>query len=130
VNLLRRKSIDRDEYVAGDRFARWFALAHLDPLKAADMARPFVDGGGKIPELSSRNAAARIEIARAIRYVGGLDSPGGSCLWHALGLQQSLRKWCEEQPRAARNIKGNGATSVLIMTLGLLARMPWKGPYE
>jgi hypothetical protein len=129
VELERRDAINADERLAGERFATWFRLAALDELRAADLSRPYVDGGGKISELSRRNYEARKEIDKAIRFVGGKGTRLGSCLWHVIGLDQSLTKWAENQSKTAR-VHRLSATGVLISALERLARMPWIGPFE
>jgi hypothetical protein len=130
LDLERRGSIKADERLAGERFATWFRLAALDELRAADLARPYVDGGGKIAELSRRNNEARKEIDKAIRFVGGKGTKMGSCLWHVIGLDQSLKTWAAEQSKIVGNVHRLGATGVLISALERLARMPWIGPFE
>jgi hypothetical protein len=127
VRMEGNNRINRDERVAGERFRDWFRLAQLDSLKAADMARPYVDGGGAIPELEPHNERARNEITRAIRWVGGIGSSAGSCLWHVIGLDESLRKWAILQ---SRSLDHKGAAVILAIALERLARMPWRGPHE
>lgn len=131
-SLLKRNTITGDEWVAGYRFRAWFRLAELDQLRAADMGRPFIDGGGRAPEMSANAVRGRREIDRAIRYVGGIGSSSGSCLWHIIGLDHSLRRWVEEQPETAqrRHFNHNGALGVLITALETLSRMSWIGPHE
>src|SRR5215470_4469683 len=64
ADMQRRGTISEDERLAGERFATWFRLAEMDQLRAADMARPYVDGGGKILGLSSKAERAREEISK------------------------------------------------------------------
>jgi hypothetical protein len=130
VDLERRGSISADQRLAGERFAIWFRLAALDDLRAADFSRPYVDGGGKIAELSRRNHEARKEIDKAIRFVGGKGTKMGSCLWHVIGLDQSLRVWATEQSKTVGKVHRLGATGVLVSALERLERMPWIGPFE
>jgi len=131
-SLLRRKAITADEKLSGERFYLWFRLAELEQLRAADIARPYIDGAGAIPELSPRNERARKDISKAIRYVGGIGSVHGSCLWHVIGLDQSLRRWCQEQAKTSsgRILHHGGAAGVLVSALERLSRMPWAGPNE
>ncbi len=130
-SLLARGSITKEEAVAGLRFRAWFRLGQLDALQAADWSRPFVSGGKRAPELSASSERARREIAKAIRWVGGATSSSGSCLWHAIGLDQSLRSWIIEQHKASsRCVHQAAATGVLVVALETLARMPWRAPNE
>lgn len=126
--LRDRNRILDPEYIAGDRFRSWFRLAQHERLKASDMARPYIDGGSKIPEPYG-NERARKETDKAIRWVGGYASSSGSCLWHVIGLDYSLRKWALEQARF-RMIGHLGASGILIAALESLARMSWYGPGE
>ena len=127
--LLARGSITKKEVVAGHRFRAWFQLSQLDALQAADWSRPFVSGGKRVPELSVSSERARREIDKAIRWVGGVGSISGSCLWYVIGLDQSLRSWAVEQREAtSRRVHQAAATGVLVVALETLARMPWKAP--
>ena len=132
MSLLARGSITKEEAIAGQRFRSWFHLGQLNALRAADLSRPFVTGGKRAPELSVDSERARREIDKAIRWVGGAASSSGSCLWHVIGLEQSLRRWCREQAQTSsgRVLHHTGAAGVLISALECLSRMPWRGPYE
>jgi hypothetical protein len=104
---------------AGEDFRARFAVAQLDPLRAADMERT---GGGQ----ASDGPGLRIEAARRwiwdkIQTVGGISSPAGSCLWHVLGWQRSLKEWAIEQGWAGRRISQEAASGILVAALGMLA---------
>jgi hypothetical protein len=129
--LLRRGAITNEEKRAGERFRAWFTLAQLDPLRAADFARPYVDGGRALTE--PRSDRARREIDKAIRWLGGRGSWQASCLWHMVGLDQSLREWTQQQSKTAQTARIMGhrdGVGVLIAALETLARMDWLGPDE
>jgi hypothetical protein len=130
ADMQERGTITDQEKLAGDRFRAWFCIGKLDGLCAADMAKPIVDGGGRVPDVQFRAEYARSEIDRAIRWVGGRDSPSGSCLWHIVGLDESLRGWSELQRHNSRNINHINASGILVVALEKLARMPWRGPWE
>ena len=57
---------------------------------------------------------------RAIQVVGGIASPAGSCLWHVLGWQQSLKEWAIEQGWSGRRVSPEAASGILIAALGAL----------
>lgn len=129
--LLRRGAITAEEKRAGERFRAWFMLAQLDALRAADFARPYVDGGRAFTE--PQNDRARREIDKAIRWLGGRGSWQASCMWHVVGLDQSIRQWTQEQSKTAQNARimsRQDGSGVLIAALETLARMPWIGPNE
>src|SRR5882672_1149537 len=119
----RRGSITAGMRQAGEDFRARFAVAQLDPLRALDLShlrlgerslRP--DGGG--PGL--RIEAARGAVWRAIQAAGGLGSPGGSCLWHVLGWERSLKEWALEQGWSGRRVSQESASGILIAGLGAL----------
>lgn len=119
----RRGSITATMRQAGQDFRRCFAVAQLDPLRAVDWSRPRQaqvarhDGAG--------DAGWRIEKARefvwhTIRAVGGLGSPGGSCLWHVVGWGRSLKEWALDQGWSGRRVSQESASGILIAVLGAL----------
>jgi hypothetical protein len=52
---------------------------------------------------------------------GGADSAGGSCLWHVLGLECSLREWATRQGWSGRAVHHVQAQGILLTALGVLA---------
>ncbi len=119
----RRGSITAAMRQAGEDFRHRFALAQLDPLRALDLSRLSLGDkparrGDHAPGL--RAEAARIAVWRAIRAVGGIASPGGSCLWHVVGWERSLKEWAHEQGWAGRRVSQEAASGILVATLGAL----------
>jgi hypothetical protein len=119
----RRGSITAGMRQAGEDFRRRFALAQLDPLRALDLARLSLGDkpasrGDHAPGL--RVEAARNAVWRAIRAVGGIASPAGSCLWHVVGWERSLKEWAQEQGWAGRRVSQEAASGILIAALGAL----------
>lgn len=119
----RRGSITPEMRQAGEDFRARFAAAHLDPLRALDYSRlrdgaAARHGGGEEP--GSRVESARREAWHAILAVGGLGSPGGSCLWHVIGWEQSLKGWALEHGWSGRRVSQEAASGILIAALGAL----------
>ena len=121
--MQRRGSITAGMRQAGDDFRARFALAQLDPLRALDPShlrlgerrpRPANDG----PAL--RIEAARTAVWRAIQAVGGIASPAGSCLWHVVGWERSLKEWALEQGWSGRRVSQESASGILVAALGAL----------
>jgi hypothetical protein len=117
--LERRGAITAGMRDAGDQFRVYFRTAHLDPLRAANLLRtPSAvrrsDGSGAAIEY------ARRRVAEAITAVGGLGSPGGACLWHVVGLEQSLKEWALGCGWSGRFVAQEAATGILIAALGAL----------
>jgi Domain of unknown function (DUF6456) len=115
----RRGAITASMRQAGEDFRRAFQRAHFDPLHAADLKRvPGGYVGDEGPGLCVQ--AAREKVWRAICAVGGLASAGGSCLWHVVGLERSIKEWALEQGWAGRRLSQETASGVLIAALGAL----------
>lgn len=116
--MWRRGTITAEMRLAGEDFRDEFRVAHLDPLHAAAL--------GRLPGMATVEFGRRIELARrrvaeAIRAVGGLTSPGGSCVWHVLGEEQSLRQWAIETGWRRQKVSIHEAAGILRAALGVLA---------
>ena len=119
----RRGSITATMRQAGEDFRARFAVAQLDPLRALDLshlriAEPRLrrDNDGPGPRIE----AARGTVWRAIQAVGGIASPAGSCLWHVLGWERSLKEWAQGQGWSGRRVSQETASGILIAALGAL----------
>jgi hypothetical protein len=53
--------------------------------------------------------------------LGGISSPAGSCVWHVVGLQRSVREWAIRQGWGGRRVRQEQAQGILIAALGVLA---------
>jgi hypothetical protein len=87
--MLRAGTIDQAMHDAGQDFQAGFIIAQLDPLRALPVLRL----PGTEPELNERQLHARRTVHLAMEALGGISSPAGSCVWHVVGLQQSIREW-------------------------------------
>lgn len=56
-----------------------------------------VPGNGSEPDLNERQMHARRRVHEAMEALGGISSPAGSCVWHVVGLQRSVREWAMSQ---------------------------------
>ena len=90
-----------------------------DP-RAADAAGA---GAGREPELNERQLDARRRVHAALQALGGIGSPAGSCVWHVVGLQRSVREWAMRQGWWAA-VDQKEAKGILIAALGILAARP------
>jgi hypothetical protein len=118
----RRGTITAAMRQAGENFRRHFVIARLDPLRALDWSQPKQQGA--LPSYRDE-AGWRIERAREIVWqtisaVGGLNSPGGSCLWHVVGWERSLKEWALDQGWNGRRVSPESASGILIAVLGTL----------
>jgi hypothetical protein len=118
----RRGSITGGMRQAGEDFRARFAVAQLDPLRAPDWSRLRERGASrfKADEPGMRIERARETVWRAIQAVGGPVSPAGSCLWHVVGWEQSLKEWALEQGWSGRRVSQETASGILIAALGAL----------
>ena len=119
----RRGSITAGMRQAGEDFRARFATAQLDPLRALDLSqlrlgeRPS-HRGDTAPGL--RIEAARSAVWRTIQAVGGIASPAGSCVWHVVGQERSLKTWAFEQGWNGRRVSQEAASGILVAALGAL----------
>jgi hypothetical protein len=118
--MLKAGAIDEAMHEAAMDFQAAFILAQLDPLRAVPILR--VPGTGREPDLSERQLEARRRVHRGLAALGGISSPAGSCVWHVVGLQRSIREWALRQGWCGRSVDQKEAKGILIAALGMLAR--------
>ena len=119
ARLERRGDITARERHAGEQFNRLFQLAHLDPLRAADLRRM---APGEQTGRAHGGERARRRIIQAIDALGGHGSPCGSCAWFVLGVDLSLHEWARREGWGGRTIRYEVAKGTLCGTLGVLAK--------
>jgi hypothetical protein len=117
--MLRSGTIDEAMHDAARDFQAAFILANLDPIRALPILR--VPGTGREPELNERQLDARRRVHEALGALGGLSSPAGSCVWHVVGLQRSVREWAIRQGWNGRPVRQEQAQGILVAGLGVLA---------
>ena len=113
----RRGSITAGMRAAGDDFRETFQRAHLDPLRAQKLERT---GFSPTASPGFRIEAARERVWQIITDIGGLASPAGSCLWHVIGLEQTIRHWAMLQEWRRKHLDQETASGILIASLGML----------
>jgi hypothetical protein len=117
--MLRAGTLDQAMRDAAKDFQAAFLIANLDPLRALPILR--VPGTGREPELNERQLHARRRVHAAMEALGGIGSPAGSCLWHVVGLQRSVREWSLRQGWGGRPVDQTEARGILVAALGMLA---------
>ena len=124
--MLANGSITPAMHEAGCMFRTQFRAAMLDSIRVSALIRV---SGGSDDGPSERQAAARQRIAEALSLFGGTDTACGSCLWHVVGLECSVREWAGRQGwggRPINHVQGQGilvaALSVLVVHYGLVPR--------
>jgi hypothetical protein len=117
--MLAAGTIDQPMHDAAKDFQAAFIIAQLDLLRALPILR--VPGTGREPDLSERQLHARRRVHEAMAVLGGISSPAGSCVWHVVGLQRSVREWAMRQGWGGRAVDHKAAAGILIAALGVLA---------
>jgi hypothetical protein len=117
--MLRAGTIDEVMHDAAKDFQADFIVASLDPLRALPILR--VPGTGREPDQSERQLHAKRRVYEAMQALGGLSSPAGSCVWHVVGLQRSVREWAMRQGWGGRPVRQEQAQGILVAALGMLA---------
>ena len=117
--MLRSATITQEMHDAAKDFQAAFIIANLDPLGALPILR--VPGTGREPDLNERQLDARRRVHSTLEALGGISSPAGSCVWHVVGLQRSVREWAIRQGWGGRPIDQKQATGILVAALGVMA---------
>jgi hypothetical protein len=117
--MRRAGTIDEAMHDAAKDFQAAFIVANLDPLRALPILR--VRGTGREPDLNERQLHARRRVHKALEALGGISSPAGSCVWHVVGLQRSVREWAIRQGWGGRPVRQEQAQGILVAALGMLA---------
>jgi hypothetical protein len=117
--MLRAGTITEEMHDAARDFEASFIVAQLDQLRALPVLR--VPGTGREPDLSERQLHAKGRVHEAMQALGGISSPAGSCVWHVVGLQRSLREWAMRQGWGGRPVRQEQAQGILVAALGMLA---------
>ena len=110
--LLANGAITPQMHEAGSMFRGHFRAAMLDGMRVSS-------SGGDAP--GERSTAARARIAGALAVFGGADTACGSCLWHVVGLEHSLREWAGRQGWGGRPVHHVQAQGILVGALNVLA---------
>jgi Domain of unknown function (DUF6456) len=117
--MLRSGAISPEMHDAARAFQADFAIASLDPIRATPLHR--IPRMGREPDLTERQLDARRRVHAAMQALGGINSPAGSCIWHVVGLQHSLRAWAVRQGWNGRPVRQEQAQGILVAALGVLA---------
>ena len=124
--MLGNGSITPAMHEAGSMFRTQFRAAMLDSIRVSALVRV---SGGSDDGPTEHQAAARRRVAEVLSMFGGADTACGSCLWHVVGMECSVREWAGRQGwggRAINHVQGQGilvaALSVLAVHYGLVPR--------
>lgn len=118
--MLSRSTITERQYGAAREFQGIFQLAHISPLKAQDLTGVRVASTGAPLGLLTADTS-RDRLDAILRKFGGHASLMGSCLWHVVGEQMTIKNWCLRNPQGSgRSLAPEAGSGVLIATLSLL----------
>jgi hypothetical protein len=79
-------------------------------------------GGSGPGDFTDAQVDARRRVGKTLDALGGLGSPAGSCVWHVVGLQRSIREWAMRQGWGGKPVRVEQAQGILVAALGMLAR--------
>jgi hypothetical protein len=116
--MLKSGTIDQAMHDAARDFQAAFTIANLDPIRALPILRV---PGGRTENVNERQLDARRRVHEAMQALGGVNSPAGSCMWHVVGLQRSVREWAIRQGWGGRPVRQEQAQGILVAALGVLA---------
>ena len=116
--MLEHNTITPEMHEAGCIFRTQFRTASLDGMRTTQLIRM---PGGTGDTLTERQASARRRIAAVMEVVGGPDTATGSCLWHVVGLECSVREWAMRRGWNGKPIPPPQGQGILIGALGVLA---------
>ncbi len=124
ARMRKADTITRSMHDAARDFQAHFTIAAYDTTATASIVRVRRLRGEKMTwndDLTVRQIAARDRVHDALAALGGMASPGGSCVWHVVGLQSSLREWAMQQGWNGRPLRRGEASGILLSALGMLA---------
>jgi hypothetical protein len=118
--MLRAGTITREMHDAARDFQAQFTIARFGVIRCTPIVR--LPCGGGPSDLTDAQVDARRRVGNALDALGGLGSPAGSCIWHVVGLQRSIREWAMRQGWGGKPVRIEQAQGILIAALGTLAR--------
>lgn len=116
--MLANATISTEMHDAGVKFRVLFRAAHLASMPRSSLSWP----RGQLSASASENhVAARLRVAEVVDMLGGHDSAAGSCAWHVLGCETSVREWAMRRGWSGRPVPSAQAQGMLVATLSVLA---------
>jgi hypothetical protein len=116
--MLRKRTITAEMYQAAEDFHALFMTAQLDTLRVPDLTR-LPQGMRELP-ISLAQAEARKKVWLALKTLGGMTAPAGSCVWHVVGCEWTVKDWALREGWNGRSISQEVAAGILVGSLGVL----------
>lgn len=125
ADTLRRmemaRTIDSDQKRAGDEFRMDFQTAHLHGIKPRQMER--IDMNWKSGETLSRVEQCKRRVFRDIEALGGVASWPSLIMWHVIGEEWPIQRWCDEMSLYRnRSLNPMIASGILAAALAVIVR--------
>ena len=117
--MLGNGTITAEMRDAGEMFRKQFRFAALDTLRPMPLIR--IPGGRGGDTATEQQFQARERVSAAIDALGGPGSPAGACVWHVVGLENSITEWARRSGWCGRPIGHAQGQGVLVSALGVLA---------
>ncbi len=115
--MLKAGTITAAMFNAARDFHSRFTTATLNTMPSVSLDGPSGGNGS----LSDRQLDARRNINNALDRLGGPSSQSGSCVWHVVGCETSIREWTRRRKWNGKAIHKNTARGVLVAALEVLA---------
>jgi hypothetical protein len=87
-------------------------------LRVPDLTR-LPQGMRELP-ISLAQAEARKKVWLALKTLGGMAAPAGSCVWHVVGCEWTVKDWALREGWNGRSISQEVAAGILVGSLGVL----------
>lgn len=116
--MLSNGTITQEMYDAGAVFRGQFRSAAFGDMAISALFRL---PGRSTSGITEHNVRARVNVAEAITLLGGHASAAGSCVWHVVGRECSVREWAMRQGWGGRLVPASQAQGMLVAALGVLA---------
>ncbi len=110
-------TITAEMHDAGDMFLAQFRAAAMGTVRVMPLLRVAPATGDTLTE---RATGARRKVADAMDALGGPASAAGSCVWHVVGCETSIREWASRQGWGGRPVGHAQAQGILVAALGML----------
>jgi hypothetical protein len=118
--MLRAGTISQGMHDAARDFQAQFTIARYDVIRCMPLMR--LPGSGGPGDLTDAQVDGYRRVSKALDALGGLGSPAGSCVWHVVGLQRSIREWAMRQGWGGRPVRVGQAQGMLVAALGMLVK--------
>jgi len=117
IERMARKGTISDQMAdAAERFRSDFRTGALQTLRASAMREPI--GSTRAPllpqDIGYHASKAR---DRVFEVMGVIGPPGAACLWHVVGLEETIKTWASKHGRCS----AESASGMLVAALGTLA---------